>query len=101
MSESSIHDQPSSHQDQDQDHERRGGDRQPLAGNVVVRFDDVPLVGSGQNTSPEGVFFVADGAVRVRVQVAGQDPVVGEVVRMTSMGNGKTGIAVVFPDAGS
>ena len=75
-------------------------DRQPLAGNVVVRFDDVPLIGSGPNVSPVGVFFVAEGAVRVRVQMDGQDPVVGEVVRMTSMGNGRTGIAVVFPESG-
>ncbi len=82
------------------DAERRGGDRQPLVGNVVVRFDDIPLIGSGQNVSPEGVFFVADGAVRVQVQMEGRDPVVGEVVRVTSMGDGKTGIAVVFPEAG-
>ncbi len=76
--------------------ERRGEDRQPLAGQVVVRFDDVPLIGSGQNLSQEGVFFVADGAVRVMVQMEGRDTVVGEVVRMTSMGDGRTGIAVAF-----
>lgn len=81
--------------------ERRGGDRQPLAGEVVVRFEDTPLVGSGQNASPEGVFFVAEGAVRVRVQLEGEEPVIGEVVRMTTMGNGKIGIAVAFPDPAS
>ncbi len=76
--------------------ERRGEDRQPLGGQVVVRFDDIPLIGSGQNLSQEGVFFVADGAVQVLVQLEGRDPIVGEVVRMTSMGDGKTGIAVAF-----
>lgn len=79
--------------------DRRGGNRQALGGHVVVRFDDVPLVGSGQNISPDGVFFVAEGAVRVLVQLEGEEPVVGEVVRMTSMGDGKTGIAVAFPKA--
>jgi len=95
MTESSIHNQT-----KQSDQERRGGDREPLAGNVVVRFDDIPLIGSGQNISPEGVFFVAEGAVRVRVQMAGGEPVVGEVVRVTSMGDGRTGIAVVFPESG-
>ena len=78
------------------DPERRGEDRQPLGGQVVVRFDAVPLIGSGQNLSPEGVFFVADAAVQVLVQLEGRDTIVGEVVRMTSMGDGKTGIAVTF-----
>jgi hypothetical protein len=95
MAESGMHKQTRLEQ------ERRGGDRQPLMGEVVVSFEDSPLIGSGQNASPEGVFFVAEGAVRVQVQLEGREPVVGEVVRMTSMGNGKIGIAVAFPDPGS
>ena len=78
------------------DPDRRGEDRQPLGGQVVVRFDDVPLIGSGQNLSQEGVFFVAEGSVQVIVQLEGRDLIVGEVVRMTSMGDGRTGIAVTF-----
>jgi hypothetical protein len=42
------------------------------------------------------VFFIAEGAVRVLVQVEDREPIPAEVVRMTSMGDGKTGIAVVF-----
>ena len=78
--------------------ERRGEGREPFGGQVVIRFDNVPLVGSGENISHEGVYFVAKGAVRVLVQMEGQEPLVGQVVRMTSMGNGQTGIAVVFDE---
>ena len=94
MTGSGIHKRAQSEQ------ERRHDDRQPLMGEVVVRFEDTPLIGSGQNASREGVFFVAEGAVRVQVQLEGEEPVIGEVVRMASMGNGKIGIAVAFPNPG-
>lgn len=95
MVESSIHNEAESEED------RRTNERRPLAGKVVVWFDEVPYTGSGLNVSPEGVFFIADGAVRVWVQLEGRDPVAGEVVRVASMGNGQTGIAVAFPEAGA
>ncbi len=90
MAKSKIHDQSQTQRG------RRRSERRPLDGPVVVWFDDTPLVGSGQNVSEDGVFFVADGGVKVRVQIEGKEQVVGEVVRVTSMGHGKTGIAVAF-----
>lgn len=81
----------------DETQDRRGEDRRPLTGEVIVRFSDTPLEGSGQNISPEGVYFVSEGAVRVRVWLEGRDePVEGSLVRVATMGDGKTGIAVAF-----
>jgi hypothetical protein len=80
--------------------ERRGGDRTPYAGDVTVHFAAEPIVGPGRNISREGVFFVAEGSVRVRVTVDGSDRErIGELVRVESMGEGRIGLAIRFlPD---
>lgn len=76
---------------------RRSSDRAPLDGSVTVRWPEAPLAGSGENISPQGVFFVADEALKVFVRIPGQEgEVEGELVRIQSMGEGKTGIAVRF-----
>ncbi len=55
------------------------------------------IAGSGQNISPQGVFFTADGALQVRVRLGGHDHSVrGELVRYESMGDGRVGIAIRF-----
>ena len=75
--------------------ERRGGDRLPTSAEVAVYIDQ-PIVGPGQNLSNEGVFFVTEGAIHVRVLVAGEGEREGELIRLESMGEGKLGLAVRF-----
>ncbi|MHC5062662.1 MAG: hypothetical protein ACYTG5_01655 [Planctomycetota bacterium] len=77
--------------------ERRGDARQPFEGEIRVRLLDPILVGPGENISGDGVFFVTEGSVQVEVS-AGEDGKVyqGELVRLHSMGGGKTGVAVRF-----
>jgi hypothetical protein len=77
--------------------ERRGGERQPFDGEIRIRFLDPILVGPGENISGDGVFFVTEDSVRVEVSTDGDDKVYqGELVRLHSMGSGKTGVAVRF-----
>ena len=77
--------------------ERRQADRRPLQGEVTVRFELTELVGPGQNISETGVFFVVDRAIPVMVEVEGRDePRRGELVRVQSMGQDGTGIAIRF-----
>lgn len=76
---------------------RRIPERQALDGDVVVEFDATTLVGPGQNISQQGVFFIADGRVSVKVRIDGDDEErAGEIVRVESMGGGRLGIAVKF-----
>ena len=71
--------------------------RVDLAGQVTIRFAADALVGSGKNVSDQGVFFVADGSVPVKVTIEGREGELdGELVRVESMGAGKVGIAVKF-----
>ncbi len=77
--------------------ENRRGERVPLEGAVTVEVDPVVIAGSGQNISPQGVFFTTEGALSVRVRIGGRDPGVrGELVRYESMGDGRVGIAIRF-----
>lgn len=77
--------------------DRRRGDRKPLDGTVTVQFESQDVQGPGENMSDEGVFFVADAAVRVRVRVDDTEEWRdGEVVRVQAMGEGRLGIAVRF-----
>lgn len=77
--------------------ERRIGERQPFEGEITIRFLDPVLVGPGENISAEGVFFVADGSVKVEVSTSeGGEVFTGELVRLHKMGEGKTGVAVRF-----
>jgi hypothetical protein len=77
--------------------DRRGSDRVALDSEVSVQFDPTPILGPGQNISPEGVFFVAAGSIRVQVTISGRDEAYeGELVRLQSMGEGKLGLAVRF-----
>ena len=79
--------------------ERRDTDRLPLDGAVTVYFDEQQVIGPGENISSQGVFFVADAAIRVRVMVDGAEEWrEGEVVRVQSMGEGKIGMAVRFAE---
>ena len=78
--------------------ERRVVRREQLEGVVTVQFDEHTVVGPGQNVSDEGVFFVVEDALRVKVQLdsggdAWRD---AEVIRVQSMGDGKLGIAIKF-----
>ncbi len=77
--------------------DRRAPVRQPMDGEVVVEIQQTELRGSGQNISTDGVFFIADASVPVKVQIDGEDGQrVGEIVRIESMGGGKVGIALRF-----
>lgn len=77
--------------------DRRLADREAIQGAVRVRFADLELVGPGRNLSETGVYFVADATARVQVVVDGVLRE-AEVVRVESLGNGKTGVAVRFVD---
>jgi hypothetical protein len=77
--------------------ERRSGTRTPLEGSVTVFFDEQQVIGPGQNISAEGVFFIADAALKVRVKIDGANEWRNaEVVRVQSMGEGRLGMAVRF-----
>lgn len=77
----------------------RRSPRVDIQGEVTIRFDAGSIVGSGENISLQGVFFTADGALPVTVQVAGRGDVTGKLVRLESMGDGRIGIAVRFDEA--
>ena len=77
--------------------DRRLADREAIQGAVRVCFADLELVGPGRNISETGVYFVADATARVQVIVDGVLRE-AEVVRVESLGNGKTGVAVRFVD---
>ena len=77
--------------------ERRGDERQPFEGEITIRFLEAELVGPGENISGDGVFFVTEDSVRVEVSTGeGGEIYEGELVRLHSMGGGKTGVAVRF-----
>ena len=66
---------------------------------VTVRFEGDAIVGSGQNVSEQGVFFVSNEAIPVKVEIDGRDgPLNGELIRIENMGDGQVGIAVKFHD---
>ncbi len=77
-------------------HDRRDQARAVHEGDVAVEFVPQTLVGPGQNISDEGVFFVADGALTVRVDVGDGTQREAEIVRVQSMGEGRVGVAVRF-----
>lgn len=71
--------------------------RQPLTGQVTITFAADPIHGPGQNISAQGLYFTAEGSLRVQVQVEGRaEPIPAELVRAETMGNGRMGIAVRF-----
>ena len=77
----------------------RTSPRVEFESNVTIRFAADAIVGSGQNVSDQGVFFVADGAVPVTVEIEGREGVLsGELVRIETMGQGQVGIAVKFDE---
>ena len=81
--------------------ERRNDNRKALDGDVVVELLEPQIIGPGQNISPEGVFFVSEGAVRVRVRIEGEDDGwrTGELIRVQSMGPDQVGVAIKFADS--
>ena len=75
--------------------ERVGMDR-----TVTIRFQCDAIVGSGQNVSEQGVFFVAEGSIPVQVEIEGREgSLPGQLVRIENMGAGMVGIAVKFDDS--
>ena len=76
--------------------ERRSQDREPIGSGVAIRIETYQLVGTGQNLSADGVLFVADGTPRVKVLIEGEEPRIGELVRIQKLDEGRVGIAVRF-----
>ena len=77
-------------------HNRRA-DRVGLDQKVTIRFDNDAIVGSGQNVSDQGVFFVAEGSIQVQVEIEGREGTLpGQLVRIENMDAGSVGIAVKF-----
>lgn len=76
---------------------RRSAERVYMNGAVTIRFATDAIVGSGQNVSAQGVFFVSEGAVPVTVTIEGRDgELSGQLVRVENMGSGQVGLAVKF-----
>jgi len=77
----------------------RRASRVVMDGEVSIRFSSDAIVGSGKNVSAQGVFFLAEGRVPVKVTIEGRDGELdGELVRIENMGSGKVGIAVKFDE---
>ena len=77
--------------------ERRSQERATIDGTVTVAFADQEVIGPGQNMSDEGVFFIADASLRVKILVHGTEEWrEGEVIRVQSMGEGRLGMAIRF-----
>lgn len=77
----------------------RRAERVGFDGTVTICFDGGDIVGSGQNVSEQGVFFVSETPIKVNVEIGGRDgQMVGELVRIENMGAGAVGIAVKFDD---
>lgn len=77
--------------------ERRRQERTPFSGDVVVGFDGLEIVGPGRNISEAGVYFVSDTTPRIKVSVDGRERE-GELIRISSLGDGQIGVAVRFLD---
>jgi len=91
-----------SNSDQDTTRPVRGSERISFDGAVSIRVDGEAIVGSGQNVSEQGVFFVSKSPIKVSVEIAGRDTVMsGELVRIENMGAGDIGIAVKFDETHS
>jgi hypothetical protein len=66
---------------------------------VTIRLAGDAIVGSGQNVSGQGVFFVSEASIPVSIEIEGRsDTLAGELVRIENMGEGLLGIAVKFDD---
>ena len=77
----------------------RRSERLGFDGAVTIRVDGEAIVGSGQNVSDQGVFFVSETPIKVTVEIGGRDgTMTGELVRIENMGAGAVGIAVKFDD---
>ena len=76
----------------------RRSPRVELDGQVTIRFDAGTITGSGQNISVQGVYLKTQSSLRVRVQVDGHGEVGGRLIRLDNMGDGQTGLAVLFDE---
>ena len=66
---------------------------------VTIRLAGDAIVGSGQNVSGQGVFFVSEASIPVSIEIDGRPgTLAGELVRIENMGEGLLGIAVKFED---
>ncbi len=70
-----------------------------MAERVAITLDAGSIIGTGQNISAQGLYFMTEGSIPVTVRVGGvESPLRGELVRITAMGDGRLGIAVRFAD---
>lgn len=78
---------------------RRLAERRPLDARVTIEFVRSEVSGPGQDISDEGILFLVDGEIEVRVRVAGESfERRGSLVRCHAMGDGRSGMAVRFRD---
>lgn len=85
--------------DQNTSTNARSSGRIGFDGAVTIRVDGDVIVGSGQNVSEQGMFFVSETPIKVTVELGGLDAAItGELVRIENMGAGAVGIAVKFDD---
>lgn len=80
----------------------RQSERVGFDSTVTIRLSGDAIVGSGQNVSGQGVFFVSEASIPVTVEIDGRPGTLpGELVRIENMGDGQVGIAVKFDDTRS
>ncbi|HET6202242.1 MAG TPA: PilZ domain-containing protein [Planctomycetota bacterium] len=81
--------------------ERRTADRFASRRNVRIYFDAGPVPGPSANVSRDGLYFFADGPIRLTVEVEGRKKPVevrGRLVRAESLNPTAVGIAVRFEE---
>ena len=81
--------------------ERRSADRISIRCDVRVHFDAAPVLGPSANVSRDGLYFFAEGPIRVIAKiVGGKRPIEvrGRLVRAESLNGREIGLAVRFEE---
>src|SRR5262245_45328127 len=81
--------------------ERRASARCATRRNVLIFFDAGPVPGPSANVSRDGLYFFADGPIKLTVEVEGKRKPVevrGRLVRAESLNPTAVGIAIRFEE---
>lgn len=76
--------------------ERRGEARIPVDGRVMVFVEACRIPGPSKDISRRGLYFVTGERIRVEVRFEDGSSVPGTLVRLGTIRDGETGIAIQF-----
>jgi hypothetical protein len=77
--------------------ERRGNDRIPLEGKVVVKIHECEMLGPSRNISQDGIYFITPAEMAVEIQLPDGLPTLhGKIVRVGAVRDGELGVAIRF-----